>query len=210
MSAPARAGRLAGVSRDGWPALFASAFHQSRNAMVLVDADRQIVDVNPAFARLLGRPRPALIRHRIFEFLADGPLATPREWHETIARRRFAGDAVLVAADGGRVAVQWGASTEVVTGHRLVLFVTLNSSSWGGRLRPVKDPDPRSPALSPREREVVRRVALGEAGPEIAAELGIANETVRTHVRNAMAKLGARSRAQLVAKALGGGLLDAD
>jgi PAS domain S-box-containing protein len=193
---------------NGWPALFASAFNQSRNAMVLVDADRQIVDANPAFARLLGRSPHALVHHRIFEFLAGGPLATPREWQETLLQRRFAGDAVLVAADGGRVAVHWGATTEVVTGRRLVLFVTLASSSWGSRLRPAGDPDAPPGALTPREQEIVRRVALGESGPEIAAELGIAHDTVRTHVRNAMAKLGARSRAQLVAKALGGGLLE--
>jgi PAS domain S-box-containing protein len=196
------------VSRDGWPALFASAFHQSRNAMVLVDGDRHIVDVNPAFARLLGRPRQALLRHRIFEFLDGGPLATPREWRETLGRRRFAGDAVLLPADGGRVTVQWGASTEMVTGRRLVLFVTLSSSRGGGRLRPAGETTAASRALSPREREVVRRVALGESGPEIAAELGISYETVRTHVRNAMDKLGTRSRAQLVAKALGSGLIE--
>jgi len=39
----------------------------------------------------------------------------------------------------------------------------------------------------------------------IAEELGIAHETVRTHVRNAQDKVGARSRAQLVAIALGNG-----
>lgn len=61
--------------------------------------------------------------------------------------------------------------------------------------------------LSPREREVVHLVSLGAAGPEIAEELGISHETVRTHVRNAMDKLGARSRAQLVAKALAEGHL---
>ena len=50
-------------------------------------------------------------------------------------------------------------------------------------------------------------VSLGAAGPEIAGELQISHETVRTHVRNAMEKVGARSRAHLVAKALGDGLI---
>jgi DNA-binding CsgD family transcriptional regulator len=59
--------------------------------------------------------------------------------------------------------------------------------------------------LSRRECDVVRLVAAGASGPEIADELGIAHDTVRTHVRNASKKLGARSRAHLVAKALGEG-----
>jgi DNA-binding CsgD family transcriptional regulator len=45
----------------------------------------------------------------------------------------------------------------------------------------------------------------GATGREIPEELQIAHDTVRTHVRNAMDRLGARSRAHLVAKALGGG-----
>ena len=44
-------------------------------------------------------------------------------------------------------------------------------------------------------------MAEGQSGPEIAEELHISHDTVRTHVRNAMTKLGARSRAHLVAKA---------
>ena len=51
----------------------------------------------------------------------------------------------------------------------------------------------------------MRLVALGDTGPEIAAELQISHNTVRTHVRNSMQRVGARSRAQLVAKALGEG-----
>ena len=48
-------------------------------------------------------------------------------------------------------------------------------------------------------------MSLGRTGKEIADELHIAHDTVRTHVRNAQGKLGARSRAQLVAIALGEG-----
>mgnify|MGYP006165486343 CR=1 FL=1 len=55
------------------------------------------------------------------------------------------------------------------------------------------------------EWEVVALVGRGYANAQIADELGIAHDTVRTHVRNAMNKVGARSRAHLVAKALGEG-----
>ena len=62
--------------------------------------------------------------------------------------------------------------------------------------------------LTVREQEVVRRIALGEVTADICAGLHIAPDTVRAHVRNAMAKTGARTRAQLIAIALTEGLLD--
>jgi DNA-binding CsgD family transcriptional regulator len=48
---------------------------------------------------------------------------------------------------------------------------------------------------------------VAHTGAELADELHISHDTVRTHVRSAMTKLGARSRAHLVAKALGDGPL---
>jgi PAS domain S-box-containing protein len=200
------------ASGDGWPALFATAFGQSRNAMVLLDDQRRVVDANPAFVRLVGRGRSFMVRRPMSELLVDGPLFTAAEWWEALRQGRFAGEAVLRHADGGEITVQWGASTEVVTGRRLVLVVALSTSRWGGYFRRAREEpsDQRGVGrLSGREREVVRLVALGETGPEIAAELGIAHDTVRTHVRNAMTKLGARSRAHLVAKAMGEALVTA-
>jgi DNA-binding CsgD family transcriptional regulator len=57
-------------------------------------------------------------------------------------------------------------------------------------------------SLTKREREVVGLIALGRATSEIAKVLNISPETVRTYVRNAMTKLGAHTRAQLVALVL--------
>jgi PAS domain S-box-containing protein len=188
---------------DGWAALFASAFNQSRNAMVLVDGERRIVDANGAFVRLLERTRASMLGHRMYDFVAGGPLVSPGEWREALREGRFNGEAALLHSDGSVIAVQWGATTEVATGRRLVLFVALTTSRAGGYFRRTPVSPPTAGALSPREREVVRLVALGGSGPEIAAELGIAHDTVRTHVRNAMLKVGARTRAHLVAKALG-------
>ena len=53
--------------------------------------------------------------------------------------------------------------------------------------------------LTAREREVITHVALGYETDQIAEALYISPTTVRTHVRNAMTKLGAHTRAQLVA-----------
>ncbi len=64
------------------------------------------------------------------------------------------------------------------------------------------------PPLSGREREILGLLADGNSNPEIAAKLFISPETVRTHVRNAMAKLEADTRTQAVALALRYALID--
>lgn len=53
--------------------------------------------------------------------------------------------------------------------------------------------------LSPREREILVMLAEGFSGAEIATRLFLSSETVRTHVRNAVQKLGCRTRTQAVA-----------
>jgi DNA-binding CsgD family transcriptional regulator len=58
--------------------------------------------------------------------------------------------------------------------------------------------------LTRREREILGLLAEGLSGAQIAGELVLSPETVRTHVRNAMTKLGASTRSQAVALALKG------
>jgi DNA-binding CsgD family transcriptional regulator len=105
------------------------------------------------------------------------------------------------------VRVQWGATTELVTGRLLVLVVALSVSGRGRGLRLTGAPEAGRSTLSNREREIVGLVALGGTSPEIGDQLQISHHTVRTHLRNSMKKVGARSRAHLVAKALGEGLV---
>lgn len=62
--------------------------------------------------------------------------------------------------------------------------------------------------LTAREREVLRGVALGQANKAIAGELGISEETVKTHVAHVLDKLGADNRAQAVVQALKRGLVE--
>jgi DNA-binding NarL/FixJ family response regulator len=60
----------------------------------------------------------------------------------------------------------------------------------------------RLPALTQRERDVLRLLADGFSNEEIGKRLFISPETVRTHVRKAMGKLDADTRTQAVATAL--------
>ncbi|MET9252985.1 response regulator transcription factor [Streptomyces sp. NPDC003717] len=62
-------------------------------------------------------------------------------------------------------------------------------------------------ALTVREREVLVQVAGGHSNDEIAERLTVSPLTVKTHVNRAMAKLGARDRAQLVVIAYESGLV---
>jgi two-component system, NarL family, nitrate/nitrite response regulator NarL len=72
---------------------------------------------------------------------------------------------------------------------------------------PVFDPvpplgAPRPPApfvLTPREEEVLRRIAAGQHTRQMASEMDIATSTLRTYVKNVFAKLGVHSRLEAAA-----------
>jgi DNA-binding CsgD family transcriptional regulator len=67
-------------------------------------------------------------------------------------------------------------------------------------------------SLSPRERDVLGLLASGATSEDAATALGLSRETVRTHVRNAIGRLGAHTRTHAVALALDSGqiTLEAD
>ena len=65
-------------------------------------------------------------------------------------------------------------------------------------------------ALTARELDVLRHLALGESNREIAAALGIGEETVKTHVGNLFGKLQVDNRGQAIVQALKQGLIALD
>ena len=67
--------------------------------------------------------------------------------------------------------------------------------------------DASSPKLTPREREVLELLRVGMTNKDIAAALGVAPGTVKTHVQELLEKLGATGRAEAVNLALQRGLL---
>ena len=60
----------------------------------------------------------------------------------------------------------------------------------------------RFPDLTPRELDVLERIADGRTNPQIAAELFLTVPTVKSYVNQVFAKLGVRTRAEAVARVL--------
>lgn len=63
-------------------------------------------------------------------------------------------------------------------------------------------------ALTAREIDVLRLVALGNSNRRVAAELGIAEETVKAHMSGLLAKLGANDRTHAVTIAIRRGIIE--
>ena len=62
--------------------------------------------------------------------------------------------------------------------------------------------------LTRRERQIVEMLARGSTGEQIAQELVLSPETVQKHVHNAKRKMGAATRAHLIALAMTRGVID--
>jgi DNA-binding CsgD family transcriptional regulator len=66
--------------------------------------------------------------------------------------------------------------------------------------------DARLASLSPRERDILERIASGCTNAEIGRQIFISEKTVRNHVTRIFEKLGVHSRAQAIVLALNHGL----
>jgi len=80
------------------------------------------------------------------------------------------------------------------------------AAGLAGEIRRRAEPD--APALSPREREVLKLIAAGSSIPAIAKQLYLAPSTVKTHVQRLYEKLGVSDRAAAVAEAMRRKLLE--
>jgi PAS domain S-box-containing protein len=185
----------------GWERLFWSVFERSTNAIALVDEERIYLEANPALCALLGASREEIVGQRADRFIAPEELATlESEWRRLWETRDWVCERTLVRGDGSRVRGHYAARTSEIAGRSVAVVV------WAA-VDCEDDAEPGDPTgelgrLTAREREVLSLLALGQTSAQIAEQLHISTETVRTHVRNAMAKTGARTRAQLVAIAL--------
>jgi PAS domain S-box-containing protein len=189
-------------------------------AILVVDDERRCLEVNLAACRLLGLPRTAALGRTVDDFLTAGMRkrldhiwrafreggghAGPFELNSQAAEVHEVNLSVVANVLPGRhllilTAID-GHTSEVETTRQAVREQSrasrINSSARFGRGGPT-----------PREREVLGLLAAGATDEQIAEMLELSPATVQTHVRNAKAKLGARTRAQAVAMALQHGMI---
>jgi DNA-binding NarL/FixJ family response regulator len=133
---------------------------------------------------------------------ADGlAVAIPRAWQTFLRSGEYAGARVSVRNGGSEVPVDLVGRMEFVDDDRVTIHLArANGASPSG--------DDRGQnlvgLLTARERAVIVLIAAGHETQDIAELLHVSPATVRTHVRNAMTKLGTHTRAQLVAVAMSG------
>jgi DNA-binding CsgD family transcriptional regulator len=114
----------------------------------------------------------------------------------------------LTCPVGGRWLVAFWSRKElsnIVTGPmRIVICAAASFAAL--RLEQLVDANPNLVGahvrLTPRELAVLRLVSMGAQFSEVADALGLGEETIRSHLKKAQYKLGARNRTQAVAEAL--------
>jgi PAS domain S-box-containing protein len=186
-------------------------------AILVVDDQRRCVEVNLAACRLLGLPRRAALGSTVDDFLTAG--MRKRLDHVWRAFREGGGHAgpFELSSQAAEVhEVNLSVVANVLPGrHLLILSATESHSNELAAAQQVQPDDVQARSHSvnsgarfgrggptPREREVLSLLAAGATDEQIAEMLELSPATVQTHVRNAKAKLGARTRAQAVAMAL--------
>lgn len=186
---------------EDWEAAFQLLFETTATAVAILDERRRLVDLNEAAQRLLGHCQsPRAGEPIVWVVAAVERRRSATEWERLLREGRASGTRTLIGGDGAELKIAYSAVIETVPGGRRAVYTLtpafaspLQTNSLGVRSQPP----------TRREAQVIRLIADGLDTAEIADTLQVSPNTVRSHVRNAMSKLGARTRAQLVARALG-------
>src|SRR5579871_3901555 len=187
MSVEGDRGRDVAVSGagDGWRMLFWTTFAQSATPMTLMTPDWRYVAVNRAYVTLTSYAREELIGRSAALILAPEELRVlDQEWRELERVGHIEGERTITTANGRPIPVQFARRSVLLDGQLLVLSVVIDASHDPVRVR--ASPTWQANMLSPRELEIVGHIAMGQRTRQIAAEIGIAESTVKTHLRNAM------------------------
>jgi DNA-binding CsgD family transcriptional regulator len=182
-------------------------------ALLVVDDDCRCIDVGLGACRLLGVSRDDVLGRPLEDLLA--PDARDRFRHIWQAFREGGGHAgPFMLAGATPIEANVTVTARVLPARHLLVLTPTVAERYdenGSHASPVPAAGTRRRERDPtsRERQVLRLLASGATDVQIAAWLSLSPATVQTHVRNAKAKLGARTRAQAVALALQRGMIQA-
>ncbi len=180
----------------------------SSQAVLVVDDDGALIEASLGACRLLGVSRSDIVGRRIESlFEPDSSERFAAAWPALRAGGSAGSGPFALEAPASVVEVGLMVTARILPSRHLVAFEPAGGSERQGAgprvgLRAVREP-------SAREREILALLAEGATDGQIAERLELSPATVQTHVRNAKAKLGARTRAQAVAMALQRGLIGA-
>jgi DNA-binding CsgD family transcriptional regulator len=164
--------------------------------MLIVNDAAVYTAANPAASNALGRSADEIVGRRVgFSTAAERRQHLQALWAEFERAGYVIVPWQITLPDGATVDVEtsWTRDTPEPGQHLVMCWRRLIAS--------------RGSRLSRREQEITGLLARGLTGAQIAQRLCLSPHTVRTHVRNAMEHIGARTRAELVARALTEGLI---
>jgi DNA-binding NarL/FixJ family response regulator len=179
--------------------------------VVVMDVRMPVLDGLAATAEIVGgQPRASLACEGPVKISATGPkvlILTTFDLDEYVYEALSAGASGFLLKDASGADLITG--VRVVAGGDALLAPSVTRRLIGdfARLKRHERPSPQALAtLTPREVDVLRLVARGMSNAEIAGELTLAEQTVKTHVGNMLAKLALRDRTQAVVYAYENGL----
>ncbi|GIF50265.1 LuxR family two component transcriptional regulator [Asanoa ferruginea] len=191
---------VVGAAADG-----AQAVAESRRLdpdVVLMDIRMPVLDGLEATRRLLaGRPADAPPRVLVL---------TTFDLDDYVYEALRAGASGFLLKDAP--AADLVNAVRVVAGGEALLAPSVTRrliAEFTARPGPARPRPTALSSLTPRETEVLRLIARGRSNQEIAADLVVAEQTVKTHVGRILAKLALRDRAQAVVLAYETGLVAA-
>ncbi|MDX6636526.1 MAG: hypothetical protein QOJ01_37 [Solirubrobacterales bacterium] len=182
---------------------------RSHGAVLVVDDEQHCLDASLGACRLLSLSRAEVEGSSLgdlFGVAMSGRIG--HFWQAFADTGGTAGPFHMELPDGRQLDVSLVLTANVVPGRHVI---GIEPVALGPSPESAKEPFPKlalgTRVPSARERQILALLAEGETDSRIAAQLRLSPATVQTHVRNAKAKLGARTRAQAVALALTGGLI---
>jgi DNA-binding NarL/FixJ family response regulator len=188
--------RVVGLAADGQAAIQLTSQHDPD--VIVMDVRMPVVDGIEATRRITkgsssARPRILMLTtfdldEHVYDALEAG--ASGFLLKDVTAEQLF--DAVRVIAAGNALL------SPTVTRRLIVEFA---------RRRPRTSTADPSARLTPRELEVLKQLAEGRSNAEIASELCVSDETIKTHVSRLLAKLDLRDRTQAVVLAYETGIV---